>query len=122
MNCELEADYRVIETLPIEDTGHETYTKTVTRDISGGGVCLVTDEKFSAGTLLEAFLKLDRKIRFVGVVARSIPIREKGKLLYETGIEFKIIENKDRERVISYVFETQREQLKKGWLRREDEG
>lgn len=120
MNCALEVEYRIIEAFPIEETGHETYTKTVTRDISGGGVCLVTDDKLSAGTLLEAFLKLDRTIRFVGVVARSLQTRDKGKLLHETGVEFKIIENKDRERIISYVFETQREQLKKGWLRREE--
>lgn len=121
MLCSLEVEYRVVEVFPIENTGAETYTRAVTRDISGGGVCLVLDTKLKPGTLLEAFMKLGRRIRFVGVVARSIEFREKGKLLYETGVEFKFIENRDRERIISYVFETQREQLKKGWRRDSEE-
>ncbi len=121
MNCTLEAEYRVIETLPIEDTGQEPFFKTTTRDISGGGVCLVTDSKLKAGTMLEAYLKLGRKVRFMGIVARSIEVREKGKIVYDTGLEFKMIENRDRERIISFVFETQRDRLKKGWMRREEE-
>ncbi len=121
MECALEAEYRVIEALPIEDTGQEVFIKTVTRDISGGGVCLVTDSKLKSGTLLEATLKLERKLRFMGVVARSGEVRERGKILYATGVEFKMIENRDRERIISYVFETQRDRLKKSWLRRDGE-
>lgn len=37
--------------------------------------------------------------------------------MYETGVEFKKIENRDREKIISYIFEVQRERLKKGWLK-----
>lgn len=121
VSCELDAEYRVVETLPIEDTGQETFLKTVTRDISGGGVCLITHTKLKSGTMLEANLKMGRIIRFMGVVARSIEVREKGKIMYETGIEFKLIENRDRERIISYVFEAQRDRLKKGWLRRDED-
>lgn len=121
MNCALEAEYRIVETLPIEDTGQEIFLRTITRDISGGGVCLVTDSRLKKGTMLEAYLMLERKVRFMGVVARSIEFREKGKIMYETGIEFKMIENRDRERIISYVFESQRDRLKKSWLRRDEE-
>lgn len=121
MNCSLEAEYRVVDTLPIEDTGQETFQKTITRDISGGGVCLVTDSRLKSGTMLEAYLKLEHNVRFMGVVARSMEVREKGKMIYETGIEFKMIDNRDRERIISYVFETQRDRLKKSWLRRDEE-
>lgn len=121
MSCTLEAEYRIIEAFPIDDTGQDPFIKTITRDISGGGVCLITSEKLKSGTMLEVYLKLERIIRFIGVVARSMEAREKGKIIYETGIEFKRIENRDRERIISYVFETQRDRLRKSWLRREEE-
>lgn len=121
MSCILEAEYRIVETLPIEDTGEETFVKTNTRDISGGGVCLVTESRLKGGTMLEAILKLERKLRFMGIVARSTEVREKGKIMYYTGIEFKMIENRDRERIISYVFESQRDRLKKSWMRRDGE-
>lgn len=121
MNCTLEAEYRIIEAFPIDDTDQEPFIKTVTRDISGGGVCLITPSKLKNGTMLELYLKLERNIRFIGIVTRSMEVREKGKITHETGIEFKRIENKDRERIISYVFETQRDKLRKNWLRREEE-
>jgi len=121
MNCALEAEYRIVEMLPVDEIEQEPFMKTVTRDISGGGACLVTESKLKGGTMIEAYLKLDRKIRFMGIVARSFEVREKGKILYATGIEFKFIENRDRERIISYVFETQRERLKKNWLRRDED-
>ncbi|MBP7175702.1 MAG: flagellar brake domain-containing protein [Thermoclostridium sp.] len=119
MNCALEAEYRIVDTLSMEDSRQEPFIKVSTRDISGGGVCLATESKLNIETIIEAHLKLDRKIRFIGIVARSIEFREKGKILYETGIEFKFIENRDRERIISYVFESQRELLKKSWLKRD---
>lgn len=121
MNCALEAEYRIVEMLPVDEIEQEPFMKTVTRDISGGGACLVTESKLKGGTMIEAYLKLDRKIRFMGIVARSFEVREKGKIFYATGIEFKFIENRDRERIISYVFETQRERLKKNWLRRDED-
>jgi c-di-GMP-binding flagellar brake protein YcgR len=122
MNCQLELQYRIVEKLPdAVDDNNDTCIGTVTVDISGGGVCMVTDSKLQGGTMVEAYLKLDRKVHFVGVIARSNEVREKGKLMYYNGVEFKEIENKDRERIISYVFETQRDRLKKGWMRRDEE-
>lgn len=121
MACTLEAEYRVIESLPLEDNGQEEFLKTKTRDISGGGVCLVTFDRLKTGTMIEAYLKLERKMRFMGVVARSTEVKEKGRIIFETGIEFKMIENRDRERIISYVFEAQRDRLKKTWMRRDED-
>lgn len=122
MDCELEIQYRVVGDLPEEGiTGTGPLIKAVTRDISGGGVCLVAETKLQRGTKIEAFLKLNREIRFIGIIAGVREVKEKGKILYNTGVEFKFIDNKDREKIISYVFETQRDRLKKGWMRR-DEG
>lgn len=114
MECELGIRYRVVQpTLPDEE--RESYINSRTRDISGGGVCMKTGEQLEAGSIVEAFLTLDRTIRFIGMVVRCIAVRDAGRISYETGIEFKTIENKDREKIISYVFETQRDRLKRGW-------
>lgn len=113
MDCNLPVYYYVVDAKEHEE---RTLIECYTRDISGGGVCLVTDTPYEAGTNIRAYLKLDREISFLGTVVRSIQVREKGKIMYEVGIEYKQIENRDREKIISYVFETQRERLRKGWM------
>lgn len=37
--------------------------------------------------------------------------------MYETGVEYKKIENRDREKIIGYIFEVQRARLKRGWFK-----
>ena len=117
MECELNIDYRVIDPLLPDQQNDGEYISTTTRDISGGGLCIKTEEMLDKGAYIDAILALERKMRFVGCVARSIKTRDKGKIIFETGIEFKHIENKDREKIVSYVFETQRDKLKKGWMK-----
>ncbi|NLN64279.1 MAG: flagellar brake protein [Clostridiaceae bacterium] len=122
MNYELEVRYRILDALSDEEAGEEgVFLKGQTRDISGGGFCILTGWEFEIGTRIEAFLKIETEVHCIGAVVRSKKIREKGKILYDTGIEFKTIENRDRERIISFIFETQRERLKKGWMRRDEE-
>lgn len=117
MECVLNVEYKTLNSLQPDENSEAELIDTVTRDISGGGVCILTDTEMKQGVLVEAYLHLDRKVRFIGTIARSLKGRENGRQVYHTGIEFKRIENRDREKIISYVFETQRERLKKGWMR-----
>ncbi len=121
MECELSIRYRVVGSpTSFEEVDKEdgkSFISSRTKNISGGGVCMEAHEQLETGSYIEAFLTLNRTIRFIGMVVRSIAVRSMGRILYETGIEFKTIENKDRERIISYVFETQRERLKRGWMK-----
>jgi len=114
MESKLPVLYHVVEPAEANNDEEVPLKKCHTRDISGGGVCLVTDEAYAAGTKIHAYLKLDREIGFVGTVVRATQTRERGKIVYEIGIEFKQIENRDREKIISYIFEKQRERIRKG--------
>lgn len=116
MDCSLPVQYRVIEQ-DIKDDKEKHFKKCYTKDISGGGVCIVTDTEHAAGTDIEAYMELGKTIAFTGTVIRSIRVQEKGKILYETGVVYKHIENRDREKIISFVFETQRERLRQGLMR-----
>lgn len=121
MDCVLNARYRALgNVIPDDDDEIEgEFLKAKTKDISGGGICMVTNEKLNESSYIEAFVQLNRdnEIRFIGEIVRANETRLRGKPMYETGVEYKKIENRDRERIIGYIFEVQRERLKKGWLK-----
>ena len=110
MDCELPVRYYVMDG---DDGEEKPFIKCCTRDISGGGICVVTGTFHEKGTNIKGYLKLEREIAFTGTVVRANQIREKGKILYKTGIVFRQIENRDRERIIGYVFETKRKNQKR---------
>ncbi|AGC67724.1 type IV pilus assembly PilZ [Thermoclostridium stercorarium subsp. stercorarium DSM 8532] len=116
MDCELPVEYCVIDSED-EINVEKPLIKCYTKDISGGGICMITDVFHEAGTNIKVNLRLDREIVFTGMVVRATQIREKGKIRYETGVIYKHIRNMDREKIISFVFETQRERIRKGWMK-----
>lgn len=117
MDCTLNVRYRIFdENIPDDEIKGE-FSEVKTKDISGGGICMLTDEKLKKSSYIEAFIQLDNEIRFVGKIVRSNAIKKRGKLMYETGVEYKKIENRDREKIIGYIFEVQRARLKRGWFK-----
>jgi c-di-GMP-binding flagellar brake protein YcgR len=117
VDCVVNVRYRVFDKAIPEDRIMTKFSKAKTKDISGGGICMLTEVRLDKSSYIEAFIELDKEIRFIGEVVRSHVLRDRGKLLYETGVEFKKIENRDREKIIGYIYEIQRERLKKGWLK-----
>lgn len=113
LSCLQDVEYRMFQKL--EDTERGEFRKTITRDISGGGLCLLTEERPNYGWYLEGILHVEREIRFVGRIVRVINVHDKGKFNYEVGVEFVDITNSDREKLIGYIFDSQRKLLKKGW-------
>lgn len=115
-NCILDIQYRYFAkwTKP-DDRG--TYEKGLTKDISGGGLCLCSSSKPEYGWFVDGILMANVKIPFIGRVVRVINVHDKGKFNYDIGVEFMQIANMDRERIISYIFDEQRKLLKKGWTK-----
>ncbi|NLL96516.1 MAG: flagellar brake protein [Clostridiaceae bacterium] len=113
--CILDIQYRVFakKDTKIEDRG--TFIKAITKDISGGGLCLLTNYKPVYGWYIEGNLDIGFNLNFIGRIVRVINIRDKGKFKYETGIEFVEIKELEREKIISFIFDSQRKLLKKGW-------
>ena len=77
--------------------------RALTRDLSGVGICLITNEPLETGAPLELELKLpefDRMIPFTGLVAWSKVMDEPRKRyeepMREVGIRFVAIAPKDR--------------------------
>ncbi|NLM74087.1 MAG: flagellar brake protein [Clostridiaceae bacterium] len=114
LRCVLDIEYRLFEekNTPAEERGE--FKKSITRDISGGGICLFSREKIDAGTYIEGKIQLDQEICFIGIVRRVIPA-DRGDYKYAAGIEYIDIADKEREKVISFIFDYQRKLLKKGW-------
>lgn len=117
MDCNLPVQIHVIDSTESNNKEETAFDKCYTRDISGGGICILADTEYAVGTKIKASIELERPVCFTGVVVRCTQIREKGKIMYEAGIEYKQIENREREKIISYIFETQRERIRRGWMK-----
>ena len=116
-NCVRDLDYRVFADRETKEEERGDYLKGITKDISGGGICLCSDIKPEIGWYVEGKLLLNQDILFIGRVVRVINVHDRGKYIYEIGIEFVDITNMNRERIIGYIFEEQRKLLKKGWTK-----
>ncbi len=88
----------------------EAEHKDITKNISGGGVCIITPEKLEPNErlLLEIDLPTGEIIRSRAKVVWTSKFEFKGGRLetgYETGVEFLDISEHDRELVEKFVFE-----------------
>ncbi len=89
----------------------------VTIDISGGGLKYVSKHQHAKGDkiLFHITLDLGTLVKTVDAVAKviaSIPARNKADV-YENRIEFCKIQDSDRETIIKYIFQTERNMRKK---------
>ncbi len=115
MECRVNVSYCVLDSLDnieFEKKPDELYIKCYTIDISGGGVRILTKHEHEAGTIIKAFIELGQEICLINKIVRSTQVVERGRYMYNTAAEIKQIQDKDREEIIRYVFETQRERLK----------
>lgn len=88
-----------------------------TADVSGGGLCLSTIEPVEHGQQLWLSLQLPNKctIEAIGKVVRvSDRIVQGTEKRYYSAIQFVEIDERDRDKIISYIFQLQRELRKKG--------
>jgi len=105
--------------LPADDDGDEAETiaplKAYTRNISGSGVCIISEKDFPKNTVLRMELGLTdgTQISTKGIVVRSQEVEARKGRNYELGIHFTDISPKDQDRLIRYIFQQQRLILKK---------
>lgn len=112
-DCSIPVNYRVVESVKVKSS--EDYINTVTRDLSGGGLCMRLKEPVEMDKLLECELLISSKVNFIGKVVRLTKYDTmQGLYKYEIGISFEKIDGVMREKVISYIFQEQRRLLKKG--------
>lgn len=106
-------NYRVIES--INTKSKDEYIETITRDLSGGGLCMRLKEPIKVDKYLECELFITTKVQFIGRVVRLTEYDTmQGPYKYEIGVYFERIDDAMREKIISYIFQEQRRLLKKG--------
>lgn len=120
LECTLPVRYRLVGEKDCRkgiDTGTEFF-KAYTKDISGGGVCVNTEEKLEISRIIECevFLQEDNPVRFYGNIVRTETNAPDSKYKYLAGVAFRKIEDKDREAIIRFIFEQQRKLRKKGLI------
>ena len=112
--CVLDVKNRFFENMD-EDKDMSEYKDAITKNISGGGLCLLTNDEPKDGWYFDGIIDIGSDVRFIGKVVRVNKLRNKGKYRFEVGIEFVDISEQEREKVISFIFDSQRKMLKKGW-------
>lgn len=118
--CSIPVRYRVLA-YQSETNGEEVpMNEGVTRDLSGGGMCIKLNEELKVNDLLEIEFELEqakkRNIHVTGKVVRFSRRHEDPKYGYEAAVVFKKIRNTDKEAIVRFIFEEQRKLRSKGLI------
>lgn len=118
LDCLVKVQYRLVESLNTEYNEDNPFKKTFANNLSGGGICLMLEDKIEVGKLIECeiFNDQSRKVRFFGKVIRYERTGRDGNYKFEAGIAYIKINDNDRDAVVRYIFEEQRKLRKKGLI------
>lgn len=96
---------------PENPGGVQAYTK----NISGSGVCVISETNFPRNTEVMIILNLSDSLQITAkcIVVRSQTLEIRKGRSYELGMRFTDIRNKDQDALIRFIFEQQRMLLKK---------
>lgn len=86
----------------------------VTRDISGGGLRAMVGERFEPGAKFQVIIILDNEHITVDAEVVRCQIFDETVKRYDCGVRFLEVEEKDRSKIIAFIFEKQRNLRKKG--------
>ena len=85
-------------------------------NISGSGMHIIVDKPVDPGTIIHAKFFLTKSpflfMDVFGEIVRVIRSEEKGQTTYQLGVEFLDLCEQDRERIISAVFQQQRQEIR----------
>jgi hypothetical protein len=108
---------QIIELLSEEKEIKTVFRKGIGVEISGSGMKILVDEPVEPGQFIQAkFLLSKYPLSFmdiVGEVVHLTSLDEKNQTLYHLGIRFINISINEREKIITCVFQKQREALRK---------
>lgn len=115
IKVELLVRYKVLDNL-------EKQIQAQTKDISEGGVCLVTREQFKPGTVLALEIKFPYLTQVILVKGRVVWSAESrlgpspaGHPRFDNGVEFDKVIELDREQITDYLKSEEEKTQAKGW-------
>lgn len=113
MNMILYKQEEILKTLVPKQESKDKYKTGECIDISGSGIKLLTDEELKEDTILELCIEplISPPIFIValGKIINLCPASSKGKEGFEVSTEFIAINEDDRDELIKYTFQRQRE-------------
>ena len=117
-DCIKPVKYRMVHYAKDARCDEEDFKNTITKDISGSGICMLVEEEIQKNALLECELLLEEgnAVKFLGNAVRVIKCDFKSRYKYEIGVFFKQLDNKDRDYIVKYIFNEQRKLRKKGLI------
>lgn len=101
--------------LPSDEPRPTRLFHSVTRDVSGNGAQILCPESYPLGTHLDIQLEVDGlKVNVLGEVVRHVQTMSARE--HWMGIRFLRLEERDRDLIIRYIFNQQRDRRRKGLL------
>jgi len=100
-----------------DDKGDEGLFVGQSSDISGTGMSVICDKALEPRQILKASFMISRfpviPLLLFGRVVRVTPVQQGGKQRYHVVIRFIDLDEEDREKVIAYTFQAQRDAIRK---------
>jgi c-di-GMP-binding flagellar brake protein YcgR len=114
----MEVQYRPAPSAGEEQEADIPCRSTLATDLSGGGISLILEEKLERGSIVECrlFAGQPGEVCLRGRTARCDRMLRDSRYKYIAGIEFTDICDRDREKVIRYIFNEQRRLINKGMI------
>ena len=120
INFLIQMDEKLDQILSLLSKGEEKkgpFEEGIGINISGSGMNMRIDKPVESGQIIHAKFFLTKSpflfMDVFGEVVRVIPSKEKGEKTYELGIEFLELNEHDRDRIITAVFQRQRQSIRK---------
>jgi len=105
----IEVKYRKISKSLKDFEMASKFNKGLTKDISGSGLCIVTDENFSVSDMLEVILPIDGEELVLECRVIRSAVKNYGSVKkHEIGLAYENISEKDRYKIVKYIFTQQR--------------
>ena len=108
---------RILELLSKDGSAEVPFRPGLGQNISGSGMQIVLEQPVECGQIIHAKFFLSKLplvfMEIFGEVIRVVQEDEDGRVLYKVGIKFLDLNISDRERIITSVFQRQREVIRK---------
>mgnify|MGYP000998801311 CR=1 FL=1 len=107
---------QILTKVLVKNLNEDTWTETLTKDLSGGGFRVVSSKKFDEGEILECNIKLDKdkEVNVACEVIRVVKNFETNE--YDISMKYVDISEATRNEIIAFIFKKQRELRQKGLI------
>lgn len=101
------AHFHLMSEIPTDILANHKYTSGIITDISGGGLRLQCSDNLEMGSQIIVCINVKGRLSLLSKITRKEVISDPNETVYLYGIYFDIITEKEREKIIEFVFENE---------------